>query len=386
MRHLSIDILRTVAIFMMVLVHFVENLSANYGQQEAGGHPLTPWWLPTGLAAPLFTLLSGISYAIWVSLQERQGASDDEVNRRTVRRGLFLMMLGFAFNIFVWLPEDTFNWDVLTLVATAMLAYTVVLRLPQPITLGIAVACCVVAPVLREIADYPAYWENYYFDYDVTLSDVVLGYLAVGYFPIFPWLAYPLLGFMIGRQIFTSHQPKLWPHLPGNRKLLIGGSLLMIAAVVASSLALLQAETIDVGFRPPGWTMFPASTTYILGTLAIGLLLLGGLHGLVDTPVTGSERQPPRVKVPSEVTAFFNRVSRHSLSIYLLHHVVHIWPLWIYGWTRSGDPTAHWQTLMPAWASALLGLLFFAACGPLFTWIDRRGLPTAESVMRWVCD
>ena len=59
MRHLSIDILRTAAIFMMVLVHFVENLSATYDTQDSGGHPLTPWWLPSGLAAPLFTLLTG---------------------------------------------------------------------------------------------------------------------------------------------------------------------------------------------------------------------------------------------------------------------------------------------------------------------------------------
>lgn len=51
MRHLSIDILRTAAIFMMVLVHFVENLSATYDTQDSGGHPLTPWWLPSGLAA-----------------------------------------------------------------------------------------------------------------------------------------------------------------------------------------------------------------------------------------------------------------------------------------------------------------------------------------------
>ena len=147
MRHLSIDILRTAAIFMMVLVHFVENLSATYDTQDSGGHPLTPWWLPSGLAAPLFTLLTGVSYAIWLGVQQRRGVSEDEVNRRTVRRGLFLIGLGFAFNIFVWLPEDTFNWDVLTLIGTAMLAFSFVRHLPMPVPLLI-VALLAAATIL----------------------------------------------------------------------------------------------------------------------------------------------------------------------------------------------------------------------------------------------
>ena len=63
MRLLSIDILRTVAIGMMVLVHFVENLSAGYGLPTLDATITErPWWLPMGLAAPLFALLSGVSY------------------------------------------------------------------------------------------------------------------------------------------------------------------------------------------------------------------------------------------------------------------------------------------------------------------------------------
>ena len=53
-RQPSIDVLRAVAIVLMVTVHFVENLSGAYG---ADGGPLLGayryWWLPTGFAAPL---------------------------------------------------------------------------------------------------------------------------------------------------------------------------------------------------------------------------------------------------------------------------------------------------------------------------------------------
>ncbi len=384
MRHLSIDILRTAAIFMMVLVHFVENLSATYDTQDSGSHPLNPWWLPSGLAAPLFTLLTGVSYAIWLGVQQRQGISEDEVNRRTVRRGLFLISLGFAFNIFVWLPEDTFNWDVLTLIGTALVGFSFIRYLPMPVPLLIVALLAAFAPLLRTTTDYPAYWQNYHFDYDFTLSDVLLGYLVVGYFPIFPWLLYPIVGLLVGRGLFAgagSQPPALM-----SRGLLAASGFLGLAAVASSLLALLQTETASVGWRPPGWTMFPASTTYILGTVAASFLLLGLLHHLVDVPDGSEDRRAARLQLPATVTVFFHRTSRHSLSIYLLHHVVHLWPLWIYGLASQGEPTAYWQSIMPVWASAGLGVLFFAACVPLFAWLDRHGLPTAESVMRWVCD
>ncbi|MEO2042296.1 MAG: heparan-alpha-glucosaminide N-acetyltransferase domain-containing protein, partial [Pirellulales bacterium] len=70
MRLLSIDILRTAAIGMMVLVHFVENLSSHYGLSSAGPASREHlWWLPVGLAAPLFTLLAGVSYQAWLTVQ-----------------------------------------------------------------------------------------------------------------------------------------------------------------------------------------------------------------------------------------------------------------------------------------------------------------------------
>lgn len=381
MRHLSIDILRTVAIFMMIVVHFVENLSAMHAADGAASHPLAPWWLPSGLAAPLFTLLTGTSYAIWLGIQQSRGVDEDAITKRTVRRGLFLIGLGFAFNVLVWLPEDTFNWDVLTLIGTAMLALAGIRWLPMPVPLLIAAALVATAPLLRELADYPAYWTNFYFDYDMTLSDVLLGYLVVGYFPIFPWLAYPIVGFVIGRQVFASSQQHATVDCRGaSIRLAAAGG---IAATVACGLMLVSVargettlSTAAVGLRPPGWTMFPASGVYVFGSLAAGMLLLALLHARVD----GQRSTPPGL------TRFFSIISRHSLSIYLLHHLVHIWPMWLYGMGTDGDPTVHWQTIMPAWSSLGLALVFFLACFPFFSWLDHRGLPTVESWMRWICD
>src|SRR5262245_40572390 len=166
----------------MVLVHFMENLSGAD-------------WAPAGMAAPLFTFLTGVSYRLWVNAQEARGKDDSEITKVSIRRGLFLFVLGFAFNVLVWLPEDTFNWDVLTLIGASLLLLTLVRNLPLPVPVVMAAAAFVLGPVLRALTDYPSYWTEGHFECDLTPEDVLFGFLSNGFFPIFPWIAYPLTGF-----------------------------------------------------------------------------------------------------------------------------------------------------------------------------------------------
>jgi hypothetical protein len=78
--------------------------------------------------------------------------------------------------------------------------------------------------------------------------------------------------------------------------------------------------------------------------------------------------------------------SRHSLTIYLLHHVVHVWPLWIWGAATADDVTVHWQRAMPAAASLCLAAAFLVAAYPLLRWLDASGRRGIEGWMRWLCD
>jgi len=191
MRYPSIDILRTFAIFVMVLTHFAENLSG-YKPPIAG------------LGAPVFAFLSEVSYVLWVRGQQRKGRSEGDISKVSVRRGLFVFFLGFAFNVFVWFPDDTFNWDVLTFIGAALLLLNVARHVPLPILVLMAVCSVLVSPILRVMADYDAYWVEGYYEGDLTLSDVLIGFLAVGYFPIFPWIAYSLTGFVTATVVFRE--------------------------------------------------------------------------------------------------------------------------------------------------------------------------------------
>ncbi|MCE9631910.1 MAG: DUF1624 domain-containing protein [Planctomycetia bacterium] len=373
-RQPSIDILRAVAIVLMVIVHFAENLSGTYGSD--GGTFLGAyryWWLPTGFAAPLFTFLSGVSYRLWADARERRGRDDEATSKATVRRGLFLILLGLAFNVLVWLPEDIFNWDILTLIGTSLIVLDLVRRLPSVVPLLACGVILALAPVLRLIAGYADFWSNGYFDYELTLGDVVLGYLATGYFPLFPWILFPLTGFLAAPLIFTAADGSR-----RTRPALIGAALVLASAATVLVRPLLPAGLVTT---PKAWMMFPASTSYVLGTLGGAILAATFLHRTVDLRMTGrADDRHPRL------LDWAGALSRHSLSIYLLHHVVHIWPLWLAGLATTGEPTALWQNVVPASVAVGLAFVFLAAATAVFLRIDRSNALTPESILRWLCD
>jgi uncharacterized membrane protein len=365
----SIDLLRTVAIVLMTLVHFVENLAGSYDIESGpfiGANRY--WWMPTGFAAPLFTFLSGLSYRLWADAQASRGRDSEELSKITIRRGLFLILFGFAFNVLVWMPEDVFNWDILTLIGTAMLALDVARRTPPAVPI---VACGLLiglAPILRAVADYRAFWAAGYYDYDFTLADVVTGYLATGYFPVFPWLALPLAGFVAAPWIY-GHAADRSPRAA----LTIGGLLLAAAAVVMALRPLVPARLIT---HDRLWAMFPPTTAYVLGTIGGGIVLTTILHRAIDGRRSG----------PGWLERIAGAMSRHSLTLYALHHVAHVWPLWLVGFVTVGDPDTLWQVATPVPTAIAWAVAFLCLAAWLAERMDRPGTPSAESLLRWLCE
>ncbi len=344
----------------MVQVHFVENLS---GVINA---------IPSGFGASLFTFLSGVSYRLWLNGQEARGRKDVEISKVTIRRGLFLIGTGFAFNILVWLPEDTFNWDVLTFIGAAMMFLNVARKLPTSALVAICLLVYAVSPPLRVLSDYSEYWTNSYFECDMTLTDITLGFFVNGFFPIFPWIIYPITGFALATQLFPETK-----RAPGTlaRMQLVGLGL------IAFSLALLFAKsytsTAVQSVWLTGWTMFPASATYVPGTLGFAITAFTFLHRWIDSSPVWSKG------VIAKVASTF---STHSFTVYILHHVVHLWPLWVYAVYTGKDATEYWQKAMTAGQAWPLAFGFLLACYFVLVWMERTKKPGMETVMRWVCD
>lgn len=378
MRYSSIDCLKTIAIVVMVLVHFAENLS---GVQ-----------LPiTGLGAPLFTFLSGLSYRLWVNGLESKGIGEEEISKRSIRRGLFVFAVGFAFNIFVWLPEDTFNWDVLTMIGFAVLVLNGLRRLPVIISIFLACGIIFISPLLRGMSDYQAYWVNNYFEVDLALPDILIGFLVTGFMPIFPWMSYSIAGLVTGTLLFreqsddSSSNPvdagKGWSAFvttsisKGWLPILTGGGLIGLSGVLLAVRPYLPS-VISTRFLE-GWHMFPPTIEYVLATIGMASFLFGITHIWID-------RNRSRFFTSGilDVTKTF---SQYSFTIYVVHHMVHLWPLWIYGYIMEHEKY-YWQEAMGLGWSLPLAVLFLVVCYFVLRRIgpDRRlGI---EGWMRWLCD
>jgi uncharacterized membrane protein len=369
-RYWSIDILRGVAIVLMIQVHFVDNLSSRGDGDD---------WLYDASAllglvpAPFFTFLSGVSYRLWLRKQEATGRSDVEITKITLRRGLLLFGAGIAFNTLVWLPEDTFNWDVLTLIGTSLLLLAYFRKLPPGVVALIGLMVLFVSPLLRAAGDYPAYWHDQSYTYDFTLTDVLLGFLANGYFPLLPWIVFPLLGFLLGDVIYPR------PGRPATCPWWV--SVAGIASLVLGLVAILFRTKLPAAignYYVGGLTMFPATTGYVVATLGLSMVCLAWLHRWTDRTegMAGTGR----------LLTFLRPYSAYSLTVYLLHHAVHLWPLWLWGTWMEDEPTYYWRQAMSPAAALALALLFMVACYYVLIFLERHGKYGFESLMRWLCE
>lgn len=352
MRYASIDLLRTIAIILMVLVHFLENLSGVD-------------WVPGGFGAPMFGFLVGVSYRLWVQAQVARERTDEQIGRSTYRRGALIFAAGFLFNVAVWLPADTFNWDVLTLIGTAIVVLGLIRDFPAVVPIILAAVVYLISPILRIHSGFDEYWTNGYYDPDWTVSQLGLGYLVNGYFPVFPWLVFPLAGYVAGARLqpagptWRQVRPLAWVGL--------GFIAVWCGLRFSPSNQLLR-----------GWTMFPASVEYVTGMLGGSLLAFAACAWWVDGR-RGLERFVA-------LTSFTRTMSQHSLSIYVFHHVIHLWPLWVYGLIAGPEATHYWRTAT-AWPIALaLGLGCLALSYLLFRWVERGKWPSLESLIRRLSD
>ncbi|MFM7865009.1 MAG: hypothetical protein ACKPHU_12415, partial [Planctomycetaceae bacterium] len=97
----------------------------------------------------------------------------------------------------------------------SLLLLNVVRHMPPQVlllTIGLSVA---VSPVLQQIVDYSAWWSAGYFETEQTLSELTIGFLVTGYFPVFPWIALPFTGFLsapaiLGLPSATQLQRRFW--------------------------------------------------------------------------------------------------------------------------------------------------------------------------------
>lgn len=313
-RIVAFDLARGLAVLFMVLVHVL----GHYGNDSAWASPIGQVVIFFGgpTAAPVFMFLMGASLAF----------SRRSTPRDVARRGLWLLALAYTLNVLrgglpaslglatryvtesqiaPYTPATLMTIvDIHQLAGLALfvLAGLVWLapraRLPLP---GLAVALAVVVGLVS-----PALWGR---TSGVAPLDLGLALLWGTdwnvFFPLFPWLVYPLVGFVYGRFVTGGAEPRRAIRRAGAGGLALG---LVGAALIATRGAPIAVTDY--------WRQAPAVLLAIVGLVVAWL-------ALADLVV---ERIRPRV-----VVAVLEGWSGRVTSMYCLHWILIGWGVGLVG-------------------------------------------------------
>ncbi|MFH1983599.1 MAG: heparan-alpha-glucosaminide N-acetyltransferase domain-containing protein [Pseudomonadota bacterium] len=329
-RALSIDIFRGFALVFMVLLHFMiffgNTKAMNSWLYFSFNHILGDW------GASGFLMIMGISQVL--SGQKHADLDNHILFKRALIRGVYIFSVGLLMLALAWGPHKIWQWDILTLMGFATVALYFCRFLPA---WGILLVAAVIAgstPFFRGQLAVAHIWGNNFMQVPMissyfpglildpagemetfwSVKDIVLGFLFTGDFPVFPWVLFPLVGFVLGQRIIGR---KIHKDLPW---LMFAGIAFVFTGLGMGYAGSLRPEaSIISGYIAP-LSFYPDSFPMILFQMGMTIVVILSLYTIYDI------RRTPHRKVGS-VAGFFSYISRSSLTFYFLHYLLIGWPL-----------------------------------------------------------
>ncbi len=192
-RVIGYDLARALAIFGMVVV----NYKVVMGAGQNGPAWLVSWaGLFDGRAAATFVVLAGVG----LSLLSRKGRAEGDHNRVArdrallLKRALFLFVVGLLYTP-IW-PADILHFYGVYLAVGAFL-----LVVPARRLWALALALILGFAVMLFTLDYNQgwHWKTLSYDGFWTPGGMIRHIFFNGFHPVLPWLAYLLVGMVLGR-------------------------------------------------------------------------------------------------------------------------------------------------------------------------------------------
>lgn len=340
-RRYALDALRGIAVFLMIEQHVGIWVwrGADPGKSAMDYPLLVGFNALGGMAAPLFVTLAGIGSALFVA------TGRPLCDSTMIRRGLVLMLFGLVLNFLSPSWFSAGSWFVLHMMGFAMALTPLWRRLSNRSLLLTCFAVLVVTVLVRDALQTPIPLHNPRMrDMSMPGGPLRLA-LAEGQFPILPWLAFYLAGFVSGRWLTKGRIASV--AILGLSFIALGGGghlLLKLGALPASGLFGLAFE-LHLGF-------FPASCAIV------GLLLGGALLLIAGVSAFEARRA---IKASNPMVT----LGRISLTLLMIHV-----PLF----RDLSRPIGLWRGLNSTWALTTVFGFFTAALVVAWFWqrIDYR--------------
>jgi uncharacterized membrane protein len=260
-RDVSIDVIRGIAIFIMLGANVLGYVTS------CAYHPL--WFdVLSSFAAPLFILVSGYMIAL------------NSVKKHTslsyfLLRGGMLILTAALVDGLLWHYVPFAAFDILYMMGFSVPVVFLLSKKSIRLRIGFVAAVLLITVILQNVLEYrPFPLEIVYSspgaDYsDHTLFNVIKAFFYDGWFPLFPWIAFPVLG-----SIFAHFRQKAANNF-ASIKILLTGGFLALAGFVWLYLAYSSALPFDRLFKrvPYGEVFYPATLPFLIGVSGICLLV-----------------------------------------------------------------------------------------------------------------
>jgi len=195
-RHIELDLLRTMAIVLMVSYHVLFDLAFVEGWNiEVMTGPLK---LIGTIAALLFLLLVGISFIVSWQRNWNSGKSLMDLHKKYFARGCFILAWGLVISLVtaLWVPDIYIRFGILHLIGVSTILLPFFAHFGKlNALLGII------------IIGIGAFFETIRVQ-TVLLLPVGIPYpsfASLDYYPLFPWIGVIVLGMALGSHIYKSN-------------------------------------------------------------------------------------------------------------------------------------------------------------------------------------
>ncbi|GAB5533930.1 MAG: heparan-alpha-glucosaminide N-acetyltransferase domain-containing protein [Rubricoccaceae bacterium] len=356
-RVIGYDIARALAVVGMVIVNFKIAMGA-----EQNG----PAWLQQlvglldGRAAATFVVLAGVGLSL-LSKKGREAQDRERLGRDRnilLKRALFLFVIGLLYTP-IW-PADILHFYGAYIAVAAFL-----LAAPTRRLWALAGSLVVGFVVLFIVLDYETGWDWSTLEYSGfwTPAGLVRHLFYNGFHPVVPWLAFMLVGMVLGRQDLTGASVR-------RRVIVWGASVALVAEAVSFGLV----RVLSVGASPSDL----GDITALFGTAPMPPLPLYMLAGagtacaIIGLAVSLGERYPEaRWLRPLVATG------QLALTLYVAHVIVGMGTLEAMGRFEN-------QTLGVSLAASGIFCTVGVAFAHLWRMRFKRG--PLEAIMRAVTD
>jgi uncharacterized membrane protein len=356
-RLVLVDLARVLAILFMIQGHALDVLLAPDYRQ---GGLFNAWLFLRGLTAPVFFILSGVSFTV-SSMQnwEKYSQPSRKVFRR-LGRFVFFVLLGYAMHLpagslheFQYVDaagwQGWFQVDVLQCIGLALISLQLMVLLAgTPARLARWSAVAAGAVILLTPLTWAVDWTQF-------LPMPIAPYLnsrTGSYFPLFPWVGYPLFGAALGYQL------RQWSAVPGRSIRLLAASG---AALGLGGLLLIKPLTLLYA-RLDFWQASPS--LFLIRASCVCVLL--GLFAYVTA----------RYSVPHRT---LRALAQESLLVYFVHVCILYGSIW-----NPGLRQAIGATLTPLPTLGVICLLMLPMMLLAWSWNwFKRAEPRRSYILRF---